>query len=193
MSEDTLPKAGARVLSPAWLTNILMFAFVLLAWLLPSCLTLAAEPANLVQWRPGLTSSAQPDAAYLGQAKSLGYEMVINIAPPEYDAAVTDEGAILARQGVTYVNIPVDWGNPTAEDFRVFSDILNSAKKKNVLVHCQVNLRGSSFTFLYRMIHEGAPLDATRDKLTGVWMPRPTWKKFIETTMTANGKKMEWL
>ncbi|MBI3715171.1 MAG: protein tyrosine phosphatase family protein [Betaproteobacteria bacterium] len=179
--------------SPMWLTTLIAAFLTLVAWLLPACMALAAEPANLVQWRPGLTSSAQPDSAYLKRAKALGYDMVINIAPPEYDGAVPEEGAILANQGVIYVNIPVAWTHPTAEDFRVFSDILDSAKKKNVLVHCQVNLRGSSFSFLYRVIQEGAAVDAAREKLTGVWMPQPTWKKFIEATLAAHGKKVEWL
>ncbi len=179
--------------SPAWYSCVLATLMVLAVWLLPSRLALAAEPANLVQWRTGLTSSAQPDIAYLKQARELGYDMVINIAPPEYEGAVLEEGAILSKQGVIYVNIPVKWSNPGAEDFRLFSDILNSAKGKNVLVHCQVNLRGSSFSFLYRVIQEGAPIEATRDKLTGVWMPNPTWKKFIETTLATHGKKVEWL
>jgi len=149
------------------------------------------DPANLVQWRTGLTSSAQPDAAYLKRAKKLGYEMVINLAPPEYREAVENEGAILAAQGVTYLNIPVNFSNPTAEDFRLFADVMKSVGKKNVLVHCQVNLRGSSFTFLYRVIHEGAPVDDTRGKLNSVWAPNPTWKKFIESVLAANGKKVE--
>lgn len=151
----------------------------------------AGDPANLVQWRPGLTSSAQPDAAYLKRAKALGYDIVINLAPPEYKEAVEAEGAILAAQGVAYLNIPVNFGNPTAEDFRLFADVMKSVDRKNVLVHCQVNLRGSSFAFLYRVIHEGAPVDDTRGKLNSVWAPNPTWKKFIESVLAANGKKVE--
>ena len=151
----------------------------------------AGDPANFVQWRPGLASSAQPDAAYLKRAKSLGYDMVINLAPPEYPEAVEAEGAILARQGVAYLNIPVDFSNPTAEDFRLFSDLMKSMARKNVLVHCQVNLRGSSFTFLYRVIHEAANADESRGKLNSVWAPNPVWKKFIEGVLAANGKKGE--
>lgn len=151
------------------------------------------DPANLVQWRTGFTSSAQPTAEYLKRAKSLGYQMVINLAPPEYAEAVPDEGAILAKQGVIYINIPVAWRGPTAEDFRVFTQVMKLADQKNVLVHCQVNLRGSSFSFLYRVLNEGADLPAMRDKLTGIWMPNPTWKTFIETTMSAHGREMEWL
>lgn len=148
-------------------------------------------PANFASWRSGLSSSAQPNVAFLKRAKSLGYDIVINLAPPEYDEAVHNEGAILAAHGVVYVNIPVRFGNPTAEDFRLFSDVMKSVVGKNVLVHCQINLRGSAFTYLYRVIVESANEEEARSKLTGVWMPNPIWKKFIESTLAANGKKVE--
>ena len=149
------------------------------------------DPANFVQWRPGLASSAQPDADYLKRAKVLGFEVVINLAPPEYKEAVPAEGGILGEQGVTYLNIPVDFNKPTAEDFRVFRAMLKTVETRKVLVHCQVNLRGSSFTFLYRVIQEDANADEARGKLNSVWAPNPTWKKFIESVLAANGKKGE--
>ena len=94
---------------------------------------------------------------------------------------------------ILYLNIPVRFSNPTGEDFRLFTDVMKSVATKNVLVHCQVNLRGTSFSYLYRVIYESAAEDETRSKLTGVWMPNPTWKKFIESVMAASGKKIELL
>ena len=104
-----------------------------------------------------------------------------------------NEGAILAAQGVVYLNIPVRFSNPVAEDFRLFSDVMKSVTTKNVLVHCQINLRGSSFSYLYRVIAESANENEARSKLTGVWMPNPTWKKFIEDVLAASGRKVEIL
>ena len=151
------------------------------------------DPDNLVKWRDGLTSSAQPNRDYLARAKASGFEMVINLAPPQSQGSIDNEGGIVGRQGIVYLNIPVNFTNPTADDFRVFVDAMKSASKKNVLVHCQVNLRGSAFTFLYRVIHESAPEDETLKKMLGVWSPDPVWKKFIETTLTAHGRKVEIL
>ena len=151
-----------------------------------------AEPQNFVRWRPGLASSAQPPQDYLARAKALGYDMVINLAPPQYSAAVENESAILARAGVAYVSIPVDWGNPTPEDFRLFTEVMNSMRQRNVLVHCQVNLRGTAFVFLYRVLAEGAPIEESRDRLTGIWMPNPVWRKFIDATLAARGKKVDF-
>jgi len=87
----------------------------------------------------------------------------------------------------------VDFMRPTAEDFRFFSEVMKAAEGRSVFVHCQANFRGSSFVFLYRVIHEGAPANETWKKLQGVWVPEPQWKRFIEETLKANGKPFEMM
>lgn len=151
----------------------------------------AGEPANFVQWRDGLASSGQPDRAWLATVKAKGYGMVVNLAPPQSEGSIETEAAIVGRQGVAYVNIPVDFNRPTLRDFELFSAVLKGATEKNVLVHCQVNMRGSSFVYLYRAIHEGVPGRDVAAKLAGVWVPNTVWRKFIEDTMAHYGKKAE--
>ena len=122
------------------------------------------RPANFVQWRAGLASSAQPDAMYLSRLKDLGYAIVINLAPPQSHGSIASEGAIIRGQGVQYLNIPVDF-----------------------------DMRGAAFVYLYRVIHEGASPQEEAAKLTGVWVPNRVWKKFIDDTLAAHGKKAEIL
>ncbi|MCY7388223.1 MAG: hypothetical protein LH481_09185, partial [Burkholderiales bacterium] len=88
-----------RATCAEWMTCL----FVSLLCCSPPLQAAGEEPANFVSWRSGLSSSAQPNTAFLQQARSLGYDIVINLAPPEYDEAVANEGAILAAQGVVYV------------------------------------------------------------------------------------------
>ena len=52
------------------------------------------------------------------------------------------------------MNIPVDWENPQEADFERFSTTLAGAGERRVLVHCQMNMRASMFTFLYRVTHD---------------------------------------
>lgn len=151
------------------------------------------EPANFVEWRPGLSSSAQPPATYLARVKALDYELVINLAPPQSHGSIASEGEIVRGQGVRYVNIPVEFNRPTAADFRLFEDEMRGHAGGNVLVHCQVNMRASAFVFLYRVIHEGASAEEAAAKLTGVWIPDRAWKKFIEDTLAAHGRKVDIL
>jgi protein tyrosine phosphatase (PTP) superfamily phosphohydrolase (DUF442 family) len=149
------------------------------------------EPANFVQWRDGLASSGQPDRSWLALAKERKYAMIVNLAPPQSDGSIGTEAAIVGKQGLVYVNIPVDFDKPTLRDFEFFSAVMKGAAGKNVLVHCQVNLRGSSFVYLYRAIHEGVAARDAAAKLAAVWVPNPVWRKFIEETMAHYGKKAE--
>ena len=89
------------------------------------------------------------------------------------------------------MNIPVEFNRPTAADFQRFVEEMQRKPGENVLVHCQVNMRGTAFVFLYRVIYEGAPVDEAAAKLTGVWIPDRVWKKFIDETLAAHGKKAD--
>jgi protein tyrosine phosphatase (PTP) superfamily phosphohydrolase (DUF442 family) len=151
----------------------------------------ADNPKNLVQWRVGLASAAQPDKDFLRKLRELGYEVVINLAPPQSHGSFDDEGGIVGSKGLVYVNIPVDFGKPTAEDFRMFTEVMKASRDKQVFVHCQANLRGTSFVFLYRVLHEGATQGEAGAKLGSVWVPDAVWKRFIEETLVANGRKPE--
>lgn len=151
----------------------------------------ADNPQNLVEWRVGLTSAAQPDKDFLRKLRELRYEVVVNLAPPQSHGSIADEGGIVGSKGLMYVNIPVDFGKPTAEDFRLFTEVMKASRDKQVFVHCQANLRGTSFVFLYRVLHEGATQSEAGAKLGSVWVPDSVWKRFIEETLIANGKKPE--
>jgi protein tyrosine phosphatase (PTP) superfamily phosphohydrolase (DUF442 family) len=153
----------------------------------------AQEPANLVNWRPGLVSAAQPTPEWLGKAKEMNYDVLVNLAPPQVHGSLPNEGGIVGAKGVYYVNIPVNFSKPTAEDFRFFTEVLKANTGRSVFVHCQVNMRGTVFTFLYRVIHEGADPREALAKMQGVWNPDGVWKKFIEDTLAAHGKKVEIL
>ena len=149
------------------------------------------EPANFVRWRPGLASSAQPSALYLARVKAQGYDAVINLAPPQSYGSIASEGTIVTGQHAGYLNIPVNFSRPTAEDFNAFVAEMQRRSGENVLVHCQVNMRGTAFVFLYRVIYENAPVDEAVAKLTGVWIPDRVWKTFIDETLAAHGKKAD--
>ena len=99
----------------------------------------------------------------------------MNLAPPSSQGAVPDEGKLVAEDGPTYVNIPVSWQQPTYEDFELFSAVMNGARDRKVLVHCQLNMRPSAFTFLYRVIHEGAAPEEALEALRTVWIPLDQW------------------
>jgi protein tyrosine phosphatase (PTP) superfamily phosphohydrolase (DUF442 family) len=162
--------------------------------LLGSSLTAMAQDADLpplavnyVAVSERIHTAGQPDADTLASLAERGFELVINLAPPSSADAVAEEGKLVAEDGPVYVNIPVNWRQPTAADFDLFSAVMNGARERKVLVHCQVNMRASAFTFLYRVVHEGVAPATALEALREVWIPSDQWAEFVDATLSRHG------
>jgi protein tyrosine phosphatase (PTP) superfamily phosphohydrolase (DUF442 family) len=140
-------------------------------------------PLNFVAASQRVHTAGQPSAAQLGGMKEKGYGLVINLAPPTTIDAITEEAALVAGRGITYLNIPVEWHNPRYDDFALFSQVLRQSGATPVLVHCQLNKRASMFTFLYRVVHEGARPDDAWSKVNAVWVPDEEWTAFARMVL----------
>src|SRR5688572_24854435 len=142
--------------------------------------------ANYVAATERLHTAGQPDAATLATLAEQGFELVVNLAPPNNQGAVPEEGKLVAEDGPTYINIPVNWQKPTIEDFELFSAVMNGARERKVLVHCQLNMRAPAFTFLYRVVHERVPPQEAMKALQAVWIPRDQWAEFTADVLARN-------
>ncbi|HUL63434.1 MAG TPA: protein tyrosine phosphatase family protein [Burkholderiaceae bacterium] len=142
---------------------------------------LAAD--NVVEISPRLVTSGQPSAEMLAKLKALGFDAVIYLAPPTVMDAVRDEPLIVARQGLTFINIPIQFDNPTESDFETFAAVLHGLSESKVLVHCQINLRASSMVFLYRTVVLKEDPRQAYDAVAKVWSPSGPWRKLIENQL----------
>ena len=147
--------------------------------------------ANFVKVSDRIDTSGQPTLATLKDFTVTGYALVVNLAPPLSDGSILQEGGLVAQNGARYVNIPVDWNQPTYNDFQFFSDVLNSPTTDKVLVHCQINMRGSLFTFLYRVVHEKIDPATALEKMTLVWAPTDQWLEFAQMVLDRNSVEFE--
>lgn len=150
--------------------------------------TVRPQPADplpdLVQISPNLHTAGQPSPTALDGLAAQGYTLVVNLAPPDAPGAVADEAQRLASDGLSYVNIPVAWQQPTAADFALFSAVLDGAGGRKTLVHCALNRRASVFTFLYRVLHEAVPPATAYADVTRVWTPSEQWRSFAQDMLT---------
>ena len=80
---------------------------------------------------------------------------MIYLVPPNAYDAVPREPEMLREQGIEFVQVPMQWDKPTDADYDAFAAAMNRLGSGKVLVHCQINLRASSMTFLYRAIALG--------------------------------------
>jgi protein tyrosine phosphatase (PTP) superfamily phosphohydrolase (DUF442 family) len=142
--------------------------------------------SNYREYSPLFSSSGQPTKKQLDVLHDQGFERIVYIAFTNSGNAFADEDQIVKKLGMDYVQIPVDWENPTRGDFYAFAGSMQTGPRKRTLLHCQVNYRASAFSFLYRVIYEGVPVaDAKRD-MNSVWQPNATWRQYIFAVLEEN-------
>ena len=108
-----------------------------------------------------------------------GVTVVIDLrpAPPE------GQKQRLAERGIKWINIPVEWQQPTVADFEEFTAAMQDSAGKKVFVQCQANYRASTMTYLYRVKVEGVAEPEARKDLEAAWQPNDTWGAFIRTVL----------
>ena len=144
-------------------------------------------PPNLVAISQHLVTSGQPSAAWLQTLRTQGFEAVIYLAPSSVPDALREEPQIVAAQGLAFHHLPIPFGKPAASDYEAFATLLQSLQGKKVLVHCQVNMRASTLTFLYRVIVEKIPPEQAFESVSRVWTPDGPWRRLMLAQLSKNG------
>lgn len=157
--------------------------------------TLAAEvplqAPNVVPISGDLVTSGQPTAEALAGLSAQGFGAVIYLAPPTVSDAVPAEADLVRKQGMEFVNIPIPFNNPTRADFQAFIAAMDRLGGRKVLVHCQVNMRASSMTFLYRVIVRGVQPEQAYESVAKVWSPHGPWKDLLVAELRRAGIAFE--
>jgi protein tyrosine phosphatase (PTP) superfamily phosphohydrolase (DUF442 family) len=104
---------------------------------------------NYIQLTERVGTSGQPSAEQFADIADAGYRNVINLALPDSDRAIANEGSLVTSHGMRYLHIPVDFENPTVDDARAFIGAMKAFEREKTWVHCAVNARVSAFMYLY--------------------------------------------
>jgi protein tyrosine phosphatase (PTP) superfamily phosphohydrolase (DUF442 family) len=142
----------------------------------------ATDPEAIYNWRrldDRVTTSGQPTEPQLAGLHDLGIRHVINLGLHSHEKALPDEAASLSRLGMTYIHIPVDFKNPTDQDFTRFCAAMQELKDVPVHVHCIANYRVSAFFYRYRRDILGGDETKARAEMEQVWKPDRVWQAFI--------------
>jgi hypothetical protein len=141
---------------------------------------------NRVDISPALTTSGQPTARLPRDAEIPGLRGRDLPRAAHVMDAIAEEPKIVGRQGLVFVNIPIDFGKPTAADFEAFTRVMRAFEGRKLFVHCQMNFRASSMVFLHRAITLKEPPGPAWQSVQKAWVPNETWKKYIVDTLRAN-------
>jgi len=126
-----------------------------------------------------LASSGQPDGPQFKAIAEAGFEVVINLAMPNSENAIPEEGNIVTARKMSYVHLPVPFDAPTAGHLRTFFALMQAFDGKACWVHCALNYRVSAFLYQYfRLVRKTDPEAARRVIIAG-WQPDPVWQAFM--------------
>jgi protein tyrosine phosphatase (PTP) superfamily phosphohydrolase (DUF442 family) len=146
----------------------------------------AAEPnmqdiTNYVQLTDLVGTSGQPTEQQFKAIADAGFTAVINLAMPDSDKAIPEEGSIVTGLGMSYVHIPVPFDAPSCAHLKQFSGAMQAFDGQRVWVHCVVNARVSAFMYQYLTKVKGLPEAESRSPILDRWEPDmdEVWRNFL--------------
>ncbi|MDH3632438.1 MAG: protein tyrosine phosphatase family protein [Gammaproteobacteria bacterium] len=134
---------------------------------------------NYVPISDEVSTSGQPSEAELKLIRDAGYSTIVNLAPHNTENSLDDEYGYVTNLGVNYIHIPVDFKNPTNDDFVRFAQTMDDLKGTKVWVHCAANMRVSAFIYKYRRDILGEQKKVAIKDLKKIWEPYGVWRSFL--------------
>jgi protein tyrosine phosphatase (PTP) superfamily phosphohydrolase (DUF442 family) len=135
---------------------------------------------NYIRISERVASSGQPEELEFKDIAQAGFEVVINLAMPDSEDAIPEEGYIVTARNMQYIHIPVPFEAPTTKHVKDFISVMEAFKDKKVWVHCVVNYRVSAFLFLYMRFVKNATIEEARKVILKSWKPNNVWANFME-------------
>jgi protein tyrosine phosphatase (PTP) superfamily phosphohydrolase (DUF442 family) len=145
---------------------------------------------NYLKISEDLTTTGQIAYDQIEAIKKAGFEVVVNLAPAN-EGANALEGFLVTQQGMSYVQIPVSWQEPSMRDLQMFFDVMETNKDRKVFVHCFANMRVSAFVYLYRTLMQNVPEAQALADLNEIWEPLELeqWAGLIQQAKQHHGSK----
>jgi protein tyrosine phosphatase (PTP) superfamily phosphohydrolase (DUF442 family) len=132
-----------------------------------------------------LWTSGQLSEKDIASLPALGIDAVINLALPTSSNALNGEAEYVTREGIAYIQIPVQWEQPELDQLTQFFGTLKAFAGRKIWVHCAKNLRVSAFIYLYRRLCLAESEDVSLHPMQEVWVPNETWQAFIRDALSA--------
>lgn len=136
---------------------------------------------NEFKLTPTIGTSGQPSEDQFSEIAAQGYQCVINLAMPNHEKSLDNEGQIVTGLGMTYIHLPVPFDAPAKTHLDQFSAFMEAMGDSKIWVHCIVNARVSAFMFCYLQSHRGLSPEDAATPLLREWLPgmNPAWKSII--------------
>ena len=133
------------------------------------------EIKNFVQLTANIGTAGQPLANQFDLIRDNGFEVVINLAMPDNQASISDEGKIVTELGMTYIHLPVPFDAPKPRHIKEFCGYMESLGDRKIFVHCIMNYRVSAFMYHYLSKIKKMDDQASRSEIFKQWNMEPEW------------------
>ena len=130
-----------------------------------------------------LWSSGQLSESDIASLPAMGIEVVVNLALPSSSNALPHEAEFVTREGLCYIQIPVEWEQPEYAQLLQFFGVLKAFAGQRIWVHCAMNMRVSAFIYLYRRLCLNHSEAEAAFPMHEVWVPNAIWQSFIEQSI----------
>ena len=135
---------------------------------------------NYLPLTENILTSGLPTPEQFALVRAAGVAVVVNLLPDNGHYATDEEEDAIMAQGMEYIHIPVLWQRPTLDDLRRFFEVMDGNAGRKVLVHCAVNMRVSTFVYLYRTLRLGWAEEGAARDLHQIWTPEGWWRDFVD-------------
>ena len=138
-----------------------------------------------------LFTSGQLNAVQLKKIKEYGINTVINLALTDAPNHLHNEDKICLDIGLNYIQLPICWELPDAEQALFVLDTIDFlVKDHQVWVHCAQNYRVSALMYLYRQYYMNMDIATAQNLLHQIWTPNDTWTGLIHSVdLLLKGRK----
>lgn len=137
---------------------------------------------NYIKVDDRIITGGQPTEQQIRDAAAEGFRAIVNLATWHPQNSLPDEAGLAQSLGIAYYHIPVQWQNPTPNDFAQFVATMERIGDAKVLIHCAANYRVSAFFALYALKRLGWTEQQADEFMARIWKPgeHPLWDAFIE-------------
>lgn len=169
--------------------RLLLAALPAQAWAAPEAL----RAPNVVRIDAGLVTSGLPQRDSLQALKALGFARVLHLVPLDTPGMLPEEPALVRDQGLRFDHVPIPFGAPALPHLDAVFAVLDDWARApgQGLVHCEVNMRASCCTFLWRVLRRADDPPQAWDAVTKVWTPRGRWRTLVEQALARGGVRFE--
>lgn len=119
---------------------------------------------NYLRATPYIGTGGIVDPAGFDMLAGLGFKTIVNLNTAEEGATV--EAGLVAKAGMSYINVPVPTKAPTAEQIVELAKIIDNPANYPMLIHCESSNRVGAMWALYRASKGVPPMIAIEEGRT---------------------------